>query len=346
MYNTSPGAVRAATGADGYFTEQQPPSDSAARPSAQPELLSSAEYAEVSNGTNAYSGLLTQEEAAEFLGCSKPHLASRCKDVPSVLIGRRRFYKPDDLLAWKAARASEIKIIQRLGGTYERHARNYKGDIRRLEQAIYEIAVKHWPMTVRQLFYQLVVLSLISKDLRGYNQVVALLRNMRDAAYDPSIKVSVEIPIHWIIDNSRRNTERQSFISPKGALEWIIRIYRKDFWHNKSERVLVIVEKDALAGTLFDVTEQYDVPIIVPRGYSSISYVARLVEEIARWEDQDIFLYYFADLDPSGQDAARAFEDRLRMMLDPDSRDRILVHNAAITFDQVKNTIYGPPVGT
>jgi hypothetical protein len=302
-----------------------------------PEIVGGAngEYAEVANRTNAYTnGLLTQKEAAAVLGCTPAHLSARCKDAPSILIDGRRLYDRGAILAWKAARP--VKTISRGGSTYERRPRSFSGDIERLERAAYDIAAEQQPMTVRQLYYQLTVRGLVPKDRHGYNQTVVLLKNMRDAAYDSQIKVSVEMPIDWVIDNSRRNEERQNFINPEAALDWIARIYRKDFWHEEPERVLVVVEKDALAGTLYEITEPYDVPVIVPRGYSSISYVARLVEEIEGWEEQDIYLYYFADLDPSGQDAARAFEDRLRMMLGAEEEGRVLVESAAITPTQVR----------
>jgi hypothetical protein len=275
--------------------------------------------------------LLTQDEAAELIGCSKSTLIRLKEDVPCVRVGRNAYYDREAVLAWKKARPD--RPTKRNGTDYVRRAPSYHGDIARLQKSLYDIAEEQQPMTVRQLFYQATVRGLVPKSDEGYEQVRIQLRDMRDAAYLPDDKTLV-MPVEWIVDNSRQHRERQHFTDPKAALDWAAQTYRKDFWHDADERVLIVVEKDALAGTIFDVTEPYDVPVIVPRGYSSISYAARIVEEMEDREDQEVFIYYFADFDPSGQDAQRAFEDRLRMMLP--MRFEFIVESAAITPTQIE----------
>jgi hypothetical protein len=70
-------------------------------------------------------------------------------------------------------------------------------------------------------------------------------------------------------------------------------------------------EKDALAGVLMEETEIYDVPLMVARGYSSISFLHSAANEIGA-KGKPAYIYHFGDLDPSGVDAARDIEMKLR----------------------------------
>lgn len=70
-------------------------------------------------------------------------------------------------------------------------------------------------------------------------------------------------------------------------------------------------EKDALAGVVVEETEPYDVPLMVAKGYASISFLHSAAEAIAR-KGKPAYIYHFGDLDPSGVDAARDIEAKLR----------------------------------
>ena len=70
-------------------------------------------------------------------------------------------------------------------------------------------------------------------------------------------------------------------------------------------------EKDALAGVLIEETEPYDVPPMVARGYSSISFLHSAAKAIEA-KGKPAYIYHFGDLDPSGVDAARDIEAKLR----------------------------------
>ena len=71
--------------------------------------------------------------------------------------------------------------------------------------------------------------------------------------------------------------------------------------------VEIWLEKEALAGVLVDVTDQWDVPLMVTRGYPSISFLHSAAEAIgARQAEAAHAIYYFGDRDPSGVDIDRA----------------------------------------
>jgi hypothetical protein len=71
------------------------------------------------------------------------------------------------------------------------------------------------------------------------------------------------------------------------------------------------VEKDALGGVLFDVTEPWDVPLMVTRGYASLSFLYSAAMTIKAM-DKPCFIYYFGDYDPSGLDIARSVEEGIK----------------------------------
>jgi len=159
------------------------------------------------------------------------------------------------------------------------------------------------PQTVRQVFYRLTVLGVIAKTEGEYHQtVIRLLTEMREAG---------RIPFSWIADNTRWMRKPTTFTSPGEFLHAGANGYRRDLWASNPVYVEIWCEKDALAGVLVEETEPYDVPLMVARGYSSISFLHSSAKQIAA-KGKPAYIYHFGDLDPSGTDAARDIEAKLR----------------------------------
>lgn len=158
-------------------------------------------------------------------------------------------------------------------------------------------------MTVRQAFYQLVSRGAIAKTEAEYKQtVVRLLTEMRRAR---------EIPFGWIADNTRWMRKPTTFDSLEAALQDTVECYRRSLWRDQPAYVEVWLEKDALAGVLYDVTAEWDVPLMVTRGYPSITYLHEAAEAISDCQ-KPAYIYYFGDHDPSGLDIPRKVEAGLR----------------------------------
>src|SRR5262249_28588791 len=100
--------------------------------------------------------------------------------------------------------------------------------------------------------------------------------------------------------------------------------YRRAVWDTQASYVEIWLEKDALAGVLYDVTEEWDVPLMVTRGYASLSFLHSAAETISS-HSKPTYLYYFGDHDPSGLDITRAVEQGIRQF----------APNADITFERV-----------
>jgi hypothetical protein len=120
-----------------------------------------------------------------------------------------------------------------------------------------------------------------------------------------------EIPFGWIADNTRWQRKPTTYTSMESALRRTAEAYRRSVWDNQGVYVEVWLEKDALAGVLLEETAPWDVPLMVTRGYPSISYLKEAAEMI-EYQGKPTFIYYFGDHDPSGRDIPRNVEERLR----------------------------------
>jgi hypothetical protein len=73
--------------------------------------------------------------------------------------------------------------------------------------------------------------------------------------------------------------------------------------------VHIFTEKDAISGVVSPVTERWDVPLGVLRGYTSESFAHSVAEAIASCGKRTVYVYQLGDHDPSGADAWRAFRE-------------------------------------
>jgi len=123
------------------------------------------------------------------------------------------------------------------------------------------------PMTIRQIYYQASVAGLVDKTEEGYNKVQGMLREFR---------LNGLVPWDAISDNTRCMRKPSTFSSPADAMRrWAVS-YRKALWDSADAQVEVWIEKDALAGVVVDVTSEFDVPLMVARGYASLTPAARM----------------------------------------------------------------------
>lgn len=158
------------------------------------------------------------------------------------------------------------------------------------------------PMTVRQCFYLCSVNGHVSKDEAGYRRVQYALLAMRRAGV---------IPYHYIADNTRWVRKSACYGSLHDALLEMHEFYRRDLWASQRVHVEIWLEKDALAGVVMPVTDEYNVPLYVTRGYSSETFLFDAAQAMQA-ERKPTFIYHFGDYDPSGRDAARHIADRLQ----------------------------------
>jgi len=190
--------------------------------------------------------------------------------------------------------------------------------------ALYRIVRDMKPMTVRQVFYQATVHGVVEKNEAGYGKVKKDLADMRRAGV---------IPYSWLADSTRWMRKPTTFSGIKEALVDTARLYRKSLWRNASSYAEVWLEKDALAGVIVPVTNLYDVPLMVARGYASLSFLHSAAETIAEME-VPTYIYHLGDFDPSGVNAGEKIEQTLRELA-PNAE--IHFERLAVLPEQIRN---------
>jgi hypothetical protein len=185
----------------------------------------------------------------------------------------------------------------------KRH-RSTKVEVEQRRQHLYDIVSAGQPMTVRQVFYQATVRGIVEKAESGYAKVQTDLTLMRRSG---------ELPYGWLADNTRWQRKPRSFDSVQEALENTARLYRKNLWADADSYVEIWLEKDALAGVVLPITAMYDVPLMVARGYASLSFLHNAAECINELP-VPAYIYHLGDFDPSGVNAGEKIETSLREM--------------------------------
>lgn len=204
-----------------------------------------------------------------------------------------------------------------------KNKRRTNKEIKAIKTAVYEKLSVENPMTLRQLFYRLVSDGTIGKKETEYKSLAHLTRNMR---------MSGELPFDWFADNTRWQRKPDSYSSLERGVEIFAQAYRRDIWINQENYVEIWLEKDALAGVVYEVTAEFDVPLMVSRGYSSLSYLHGAAMQID-FIDKPTFIYYFGDYDPSGRDIPRDIETKLRTFA-PDAEIHFEI--VGVTPEQIK----------
>jgi hypothetical protein len=201
--------------------------------------------------------------------------------------------------------------------------RSTKSQVSRRRDELIDIVRAMRPMTVRQVFYQATVRGLVEKSEAGYAKIQTDLVLMRRNGM---------LPYGWLADNTRWQRKPRTFDTIERALQETAQFYRKALWSNAKAYVEIWLEKDALSGVVMPVTSLYDVPLMVARGYASLSFLHSAAEAIAELT-VPAYIYHLGDNDPSGVDAGRKIEQTLRELapLADISFERI-----AVTPDQIE----------
>jgi hypothetical protein len=204
----------------------------------------------------------------------------------------------------------------------KRRKRSTKAEVEERREALFDIVFAGKPMTVRQTFYQGTVRYIVEKAETGYDKVQRDLTIMRRTG---------EVPYGWLADNTRWQRKPRTFDSVEQALRETAQFYRKSLWTDADSYVEVWLEKDALAGVIYPVTSIYDVPLMVARGYASLSFLYSAAEYINTLP-VPAYLYHLGDYDPSGVNAGEKIKETLREMA-PDAE--IYFERIAVTPEQI-----------
>jgi hypothetical protein len=219
-------------------------------------------------------------------------------------------------------RRSALKVVYE-ASPIKRH-RSTKAEVEERRRELYEIVSAMEPITVRGVFYQASVRGLVEKAEFGYRKAQTDLTLMRKAG---------ELPYNWIADNTRWQRKPRTFDSVEEALQDTAKLYRKNLWRDANSYVEIWLEKDALTGVIYPVTSMFDVPLMVARGYASLSFLHSAAEYISTLT-VPAYIYHLGDYDPSGVNAGEKIEETLSELA-PDAE--IIFERLAVTPDQIRD---------
>jgi hypothetical protein len=169
-----------------------------------------------------------------------------------------------------------------------------------LIEAACAVLLEYHPMTLRQVFYQLVSRQVIENTRPRYQA----LSNALVAARQEGV-----IPWDWIEDRLRRPRFVSMWADLPDFADAAVNSYRRDVWATQPGYFETWLEKDALSGVFADVLEPYGVTLNVGRGYDGWSSIH---EAARRFDDgEGAAILYFGDFDPSGEDMVRSLRERL-----------------------------------
>jgi hypothetical protein len=181
------------------------------------------------------------------------------------------------------------------------------------------ILTAHNPMTVRQVYYQLVSRQVIKNDRSQYQAVSNALVQARQEGF---------IPWEWIEDRLRRPRAVSMWGSLPAFGDTVLSSYRRDVWGCQPRYIELWLEKDALSGIFEDVLEPYGVTLNVGQGYDGWSSIHNASKRYGT--GGDVTVLYFGDFDPSGEDMVRSLKERLSFF-----KSSSEIMKVAITYEDI-----------
>lgn len=182
------------------------------------------------------------------------------------------------------------------------------------------ILAEYWPMTIRQVYYQLVSQQIIPNSLKSYKSIGNALVIARQEGL-----------INWqcIEDRLRRPRTVSMWDDLQDFAETARDQYRRDVWASQEYHIECWLEKDALSGIFEQILEPYGVTLNVGRGYDGWTSIYKAAERYGN--GKNTIILYFGDFDPSGEDMVRSLAERLEFF-----RARPKIIKLALTYDDIE----------
>jgi len=185
----------------------------------------------------------------------------------------------------------------------------------------FNVLSEYNPMTLRQVYYQLVSKQIIENKKSEYQRL--------DNALIVARKEGL-IPYEWIEDRTRRPRDIAMWEDLSEFIEDIRYAYRKNIWSRQKNYIVVWVEKEALSEIFRKIVEPYGVTLVVGRGYNSLSIKKELADRFKSM-NKSVIILYFGDFDPSGEDIYRDLIDSFSFF-----ETRPKIEKIALTREQVE----------
>lgn len=202
-----------------------------------------------------------------------------------------------------------------------------KTEMQERQQFCIDFAKEFHPVIVRQIYYAAEVRGIVPKTDSGYNMIQRQCLKARRAG---------KLKYHWITDSSRGTYITKQHTSLSNAATDFAGSYKRDFWDDSPLMVEVWLEKEALAGTLLPVTNEYRVRMVPSRGLASETSLWDAVDRAKSQGKSEIVIITLYDFDAAGQTATNCVINGIRRLAVEYASD-VTVHHipVALNYEQV-----------
>lgn len=187
------------------------------------------------------------------------------------------------------------------------------------------------PLTLRQLYYRLVAQDMIENKQSQYQYLSEAVKQARIKG----------IIAWWQIEDRTRESRAGDWIkqSPQdkiraraGHLLDVADDYRRPKWEGQGKYVELWYEKEALANYFDSVAQRLGITSFASRGYTGWTSLHDAYTRFLEHTDEDCYILYFGDYDPSGMDIQRFIDEKLNTTFGLD----IDVQRIGLTKEQIE----------
>jgi len=174
-------------------------------------------------------------------------------------------------------------------------------------KAVLEELSDYIPLTLRQIYYQLVGKGFIDNNKSQYTMLSILLKWARICGY---IKWKDIEDRTRVFHNGMGWDDKRDFVEQE--VSSFLSGYRRDLMQSQEKYIEVWIEKDALSSIFKRITFRYGVSTVVCRGFSSVSFLNDFKSRLSNYEDKTPLMLYFGDFDPSGVEMLESIKTTLQ----------------------------------
>jgi len=187
---------------------------------------------------------------------------------------------------------------------------------------------KYAPLTLRQVYYQLVGKGLIENNVSQYTMLSNLLKWARIDGYISWDTIEDRVRT---FHNANGWSSKDEFI--KNELRIFLQGYKRDLLQTQDKYIEIWIEKDALSSIFTKIASPYCISTVVCRGFSSISFLHDFKKRLERNFHKEAVMLYFGDFDPSGVEMLQAMQTTLEDEL---GVSEVLFKRTALTQEDIE----------
>lgn len=196
-------------------------------------------------------------------------------------------------------------------------------------KTVLEELQEYVPLTLRQVYYQLVSKEIIENKVSEYTMLSNLLKYARICGH-----------ISWdVIEDRVRSVhngegwlDKEKFI--QRHLDCFLDGYKRHLVQDQNQFIEVWIEKDALSRLFSRITSQYRISTVVCRGFSSVTFLNDFKERTLYYakKGKKPIMLYFGDFDPSGNEMLEAMKTTLTLEMELKG---VIFRRIALTQDDI-----------